>query len=99
MFEATQCREVVSILEAVLFGADGACIDLGMASILTGVALFMGAVLALRVAGSFALRRLFSGLRRDRSKIAPELDEGPGLKPMPYESPIRSTGAWGEKRR
>lgn len=98
---AALCKETVSILQAVLFGVDGACVDINLMSLLGGVALFIGLVVLLRLIGSTLLRRAFPFLRRQKSTIkqesAPQTDEG--LQRMPYESPIRSTGAWGHKPR
>ena len=90
LFEADVCRETVNIFEALIFGAEGACLDLSMGSLLGGVALFMGAVVVLRFLGARLVRALLSKRKVD----APEPDDG-ALKPMPYESPIKSTGAWG----
>ena len=101
MFEAATCSETVTIIEAILLGADGACVDIGVTSLLGGVALFIGAVIGLRFVGISLLRRVFPSLRRaskpsDEISV-PQLEEG--LKRLPYESPIKSTGAWGTKTR
>ena len=48
-----------------MLGADGACVDLGIASLLAGVALFAGMVFALRFLGITILRRIFPSLRRE----------------------------------
>ena len=100
LFEANTCAETVSILTAVLFGADGACVDIGPTSLLTGVALFIGAVILLRYVGASLIRRIFPSLGRKENLNDPApLTADKGLKRMPYESPIRSTGAWGSKPR
>ena len=101
LFEPGTCAETVSILRALIFGADGACVDIGPTSLLGGVAVFIGAVVLLRFAGATVLRRLFPSLGR-KGKELEARDAKPadkGLKRMPYESPIRSTGAWGSKPR
>ena len=100
LFDAP-CSDTVSIFEAVLFGAGDACIDVGLTSLLGGVALFVGCVVMLRLIGVTLLRRLLPRLRRKTAT-----PEGPdtqptdeGLQKLPYESPIRATGAWGAKTR
>lgn len=101
MLDLTTCTKTVSIFEAVIFGANGACIDISLSSLLGGIAMFATAVIVLRYVGSRLLHRL---LGLDRPKTAapgPEpKDDRPhdteaGLTPLPYESPIKSTGAWG----
>lgn len=101
LFEPATCADTVSIFEAVLLGTSGACIDIGMTSLLSGVALFIGAVILLRFVGATILRRLFPSLRRKTETIDPPEHNSneDGLQRMPYESPIRSTGAWGSKPR
>ena len=101
LFEANACRETGSVIEALIFGAGDACIDLGLGSLLTGVALFIGSAVALRVFGSWALRRAFGSLRRPKYLPPPfvEAPEETGLQRMPYESPIRSTRRWGRAPR
>jgi len=101
MFEQTTCTTTVSIVEAIIFGTNGACINIGMPSILGLVAGFVVAVVLLRLMGMWVLRRVFPSLRR-KSRARRQSDEEPpaaALKSMPYESPIRSTGAWGSKPR
>lgn len=101
MFEAEICQDTVSILHAVFFGAGEACVDIGVMSLLGGVAVFLAAVVALRIAGSFVLLRIWSAVRGTRStqQDAAQTPAEDGLKRLPYESPIRSTGAWGGKAR
>ena len=91
LFGDIQCRETVSVFEAVMFGAGDACVDIGMGSLLGGVVLFMGAVVLLQYFGVRLVRRAL-GKRRVEVVSADEAE----LKPMPYESPIKSTGAWGK---
>ena len=90
LFGDIQCRETVSVFEAVMFGAGDACVDIGMGSLLGGVALFIAAVVLLRFLGA----RLVRAVLTKRAVKADESHED-GLTPMPYESPIKSTGAWG----
>ena len=101
MFEADACTETVSIVEALVFGANGACVDIGLGSLLGGIALFVGVIVALRFIGSALLRRVLPSGRA--SPTAPDPTAEPAatdtLQRMPYESPIRSTGAWGGEKR
>lgn len=101
MFETVVCNDTVNIVEAMLFGSNDACVDVGLASMLGAVALFIGSVLVLRYIGISILRRIFPSLRRKKSNphIAAETPPESRLSRMPYESPIRSTGAWGRKPR
>lgn len=101
IFTEAACTATVSILEAIFFGPNGACIDIGLTSLLGGVVLFIAAVVALRLLGSALLRRAIPALRRRPSELmAASSEPHPnGLDPMPYESPIKSTGAWGGKPR
>lgn len=101
MFQANACSETVSILRAVIFGADGACIDIGLTSLLGGVALFIGLVVALRFAAAALLRRVFPQLRRKNTGPIDAIAQPPdaGLKRLPYESPIRSIRRWGRDPR
>ncbi|NKB26731.1 MAG: hypothetical protein GKR99_03880 [Rhodobacteraceae bacterium] len=102
MLTTGDCNETISIVEAVFFGADGACVDIGMPSLLAGVALFVAMVVALRFLGTAALSRILPSRRRERElPAAAEMDQAKRetLQPMPYESPIQSTGAWGNKPR
>lgn len=101
MFETAECRETVSVVESIVFGADGACVDLGIASLLGGVALFIAAVVALRFVGMSVLRSIFPSLRRENAATEKKIEQTgeDGLQRQPYESPIQSTGAWGRKAR
>lgn len=110
LFDAP-CADTVSIFEAVLLGAGDACIDLGLPSLLSGVVLFIGSVLVLRMIGMLVLRRIFPRLRRTKPGstfvsthnahpyIPQDAPPNEGLKPQPYESPIRTMGRWGRKAR
>lgn len=102
------CRETVSILEAMTFGTHGACVDLGMWSVITAVSVFCLLVVALKILGKVTLVALFGGLR-----IAAQSPESYGFTDPPAfpdgahrvplgqvaddGGPIRSTGAWGRK--
>lgn len=101
LFGANACRETVSVIEALIFGAGDACIDLNMPSLLSGVALFIGCVVALRIIGSWALRQAFGALRRPKEmpESPSHMPEDEALQRMPYESPIRSTRRWGRAPR
>ncbi len=81
----------MGLLHAIVFGADGACIDLGVSSILPVVAIFMTVVVILQLVASRALRALFgrqsSGGRikrkvrnarkhsRDAAKVVPRAEQ------------------------
>ncbi len=101
MLQANTCNETVSIVQAVVFGAGEACIDIGLTSLLGGVFLFIGLVVVLRFAAAALLRRIFPHLLRNNAGatkgIAPPPNTGP--KRLPYESPIRSTPRWGRNPR
>ena len=101
IFDADACAETVSIIEAILLGADGACIDIGLTSLLVAVALFIGSVVALRTIAAALVRRIFPSTKSKNVVSENLTDPAPNkeLKRMPYESPIRSTGAWGSKPR
>ncbi len=59
MFEAGACKETVSLLHAILFGADGACVDVGTGSIVAFVAAFMVCVVALKILGRRVIGLVF----------------------------------------
>ncbi|MEL7149726.1 MAG: hypothetical protein AAGK71_03280 [Pseudomonadota bacterium] len=100
-FEDVTCNETVSILEALVFGANGACVDIGMYSLLGAVAAFVGCVILIRLVAMRVLSKLFPGLRGARQETVPDVQpqQKDTLQPLPYESPIRSTGAWGGRKR
>ena len=101
MLQTSPCNETISIVQAVVFGADEACIDIGLTSLLGGVALFIALVVAFRSAAVALLRRIFPQLRHRNAgateDIVPPPDAGP--KRLLYESPIRSTPRWGRNPR
>ena len=97
LFEATACTETISILEAIALGGDGACIDIGLSSVLGAVAGFIAVVLLIRFVAMQVLRRIFPGLARKQRRSASMTHEPDGAVPLPHEGPIRSTGAWGRK--
>lgn len=82
MLTAGNCRETVSILEAIAFGTGGACIDLGMASLLTAIAVFVLAVVILSRFGKLALVLLFGTLFRRRAAPGTfnESEQGPATR-------------------
>lgn len=90
MLDPSDCAEVVSIIRAIVFGADGACVDVGTGSLIGLVAAFIAAVVVLRFAGVFALAGIGALLFHRAKPEAAEDETG-------YESPIRSTGAWRTK--
>ena len=57
MFET--CTETVSILTAILFGADGACVEVSLASMAPFFVLFLGAVVILQWIARRAVAELF----------------------------------------
>jgi hypothetical protein len=64
----TTCIQTVSILDAIIFGANGACIDVSTGSILAAFAAFMGLV----VIAQFLARRLWTKLTRPDTTVAPD---------------------------
>lgn len=99
MLSTGTCRETVGILEAMVFGTNGACIDLGMWSVLTAVMVFCLLVVGLKILGKLTLVALFGSLR-----IAAQGPESYGFTDAPAvpevardTGPIRSTGSWGRK--
>lgn len=86
------CTETVSILYAVVFGADGACIELSTASILMA----FGAFLVLVITAQFFARKLWKKLTQVAAPVEDEFSAPP--KTSPYsddpnyrDSAIRST--------
>ncbi len=73
------CTETVSILYAVVFGADGACIALSTPSILTA----FGAFMVLVVVAQFLARKLWKKL----IDIPAQVEED--TRPVPKSSPYR----------
>lgn len=87
MFET--CAETVSVLHALIFGAGGACVDVGLGSLAPVFPVFVGAVLVLQFAARRALAALFP--KGDKAP-APE-PRGPLLNGPDYDGgPIRSQG-------
>ncbi|MGJ8587236.1 MAG: hypothetical protein ACSHXW_03710 [Yoonia sp.] len=64
----TTCTETISILYAIVFGADGACIDVSTGSILAAFAAFM----VLVVMAQFVARRLWTKLTRPNISDVPD---------------------------
>jgi hypothetical protein len=86
------CTETVSILYAIVFGADGACIMLSMGSILSAFAAFI----LLVVIAQFLARRLWAKLMRSSPPIEDEHIDPAGDHPYRDDpnyrrSAIRST--------
>lgn len=50
MFTDTVCQEVVGILTALIFGADGACVDMGLRSVLPALLALGAGILVLQLA-------------------------------------------------
>ena len=100
LFEDT-CHQTVSILEALLLGAGDACIDIGIGSLLGGIVLFVVCVVTLRHVGSTLLRFILPKRRNhsERALMPDARDKADALERLPYEPPIRSTGAWGANSR
>lgn len=63
MFVSAPCQDTVTILEALLFGTDGACLDLSMPSIYWSAAAFAVAVVVLKVLGRFIISLFTRGIR------------------------------------
>lgn len=66
------CRETVSILYALIFGADGACVMFSITSILTAFAAFI----VLVILAQFVARRLWARLTKP-SVTQPEPESEP----------------------
>ncbi|MEJ8562750.1 hypothetical protein QTO30_17035 [Yoonia sp. GPGPB17] len=86
------CAETVSILYAIVFGADGACIEMSTASILTA----FGAFMVLVVIAQFFARRLWQKLTQrpapiEDTSIDPSGDTPFRDDPNYRDSAIRST--------
>ena len=77
------CRETVSILYAVIFGADGACIMLSTSSILTAFAAFIFLV----VVAQFIARWLWKQLIQPRPTIEADIVEPPIPAPLRQTAP------------
>ncbi|WP_425051562.1 hypothetical protein [Psychromarinibacter sp. S121] len=64
MFQAVPCRETVSLLWSLLFGAGDACVSLSMWSILSAIIPFAVVVFGLQ----WALKRLLFGRRETAAR-------------------------------
>ena len=87
MFESGLCRKTVSILEALIWGSDGACIDLGMQSIYLAALAFCVGVVVLKVGAKWGLVALFRGFRKKTYK-----DTQPPLEKKIYKPEEQRTG-------
>lgn len=63
-----ECQETVSILNALVFGANGACVRIDIWSLLSAFAVFMGIVIILQ----WGARRVFARPHRPVVNQAPE---------------------------
>lgn len=90
MFDTVTCRTSVSLWEAVLFGAGEACISLSVGSIMSLVALFVLAVITLKLAATFVITRLI-GSHYKRKKAAIDAAYDARTPPPIDDGPIRST--------
>ncbi len=102
MLLGADCSETVSILESLRLETGDACISLGLPSLLAGVCLFIAAVVVLRTVALAILRGEIAWMRFENKEIPMDREFDPEpetLKRQPYESPIKSTGAWGGKPR
>ncbi len=86
------CTETVSILQAIVFGADGACVMLSTGSILTAFAAFI----VLVVIAQFLARRLWAKLMQNSVSVENDLIDPTGDHPFHddpnyRDSAIRST--------
>ncbi|MEO0830258.1 MAG: hypothetical protein AAFY03_07330, partial [Pseudomonadota bacterium] len=86
LFDASPCQNTVSLLEAIVLGADGACIDIGLFSLLSALTVFVGGVVVLQWAARRVLRGLFPNQRSAQSPLQPHPAPKPeqqdtGLKP------------------
>ena len=97
MFGETVCRETVSILRALVFGADGACVEIGLWSILPVAAAFVLGVVGLQFGARMLLYMIFE--RRARARIRPgahavaqPVPEPPAQPPEPAPAPRGRVG-------
>jgi len=88
------CTETVSILYAVIFGADGACIELSTFSILTA----FGAFIVLIVIAQFLVRRLWKTLTQRRAPKQRNDDSPPGSTPYLDDPNYRDSAIRASKR-
>lgn len=87
---AAECAETVSILYAIVFGADGACVLISAWSLLTAFAAFM----VLVVIAQFFARKLWARLTRPTPRPAAQDDTPRGAitdDPNYANSAIRSS--------
>ena len=88
------CSETVSILYAVIFGADGACIALSTASILTA----FGAFLVLVVIAQFLARMLWRKLTQPRAPVSVDDTTPPAATPYQDDPKYRDSAIRPSKR-
>lgn len=72
------CTETVSILYAIIFGADGACVAVSTGSILAAFAAFMVVV----IIAQFIARKLWAKLTQSNIPDAPERDMAANDRPF-----------------
>lgn len=90
-FEPTVCTETVTLLRALTLGAGQACVSMGTGSILTLVAGFVLAVVALQ----FGANRLLGALKAPKRAPPPAPAPQDSLSGPGYDGgPIKTTGAW-----
>ncbi len=88
------CTETVSILYAIVFGADGACIELSTASILSAFAAFI----VLVVIAQFFARKLWQKLTQPRAPIEDSFAPPPKDTPFRDDPKYRDTAIRSSKR-
>ena len=92
MFE--NCIETVSILYAIIFGADGACVRLSTSSILTALAAFM----VLVVVAQFIARKLWGKLTKPRVMQEDDVRDQPSSQPYSDDPNYRDSAIRTTKR-
>ncbi|MCK0096200.1 hypothetical protein MWU60_11510 [Yoonia sp. F2084L] len=88
------CTETVSILQAIVFGADGACVMLSTGSILTAFAAFI----VLVVIAQFLARRLWAKLMQNSVSVENDLIDPTGDHPFHDDPNYRNSAIRSTKR-
>lgn len=89
-----ECTETVSMLYAAVFGADGACIELSVTSILTA----FGAFMVLVVIAQFFARLLWRKLRQRGTLIEDDYIDPAGNTPFDDDPKYRDSAIRSTKR-
>lgn len=88
------CAETVSILYAIVFGADGGCIALSTTSILTA----FGAFMILVIIAQFIARWLWKKLVQPNARLEEEFTDPPRATPYHDDPKYRDSAIRPSKR-